>query len=77
MLEKETFVLIDVGAHLYGYSSDICRTFFPPFFSKPESEAEILKLSSAIQKKQKVKERRHFFHGMMLIRGFIGLGYCV
>lgn len=24
------------SSHLYGYSSDICRTFFPPFFSKPE-----------------------------------------
>lgn len=23
-------------AHLYGYSSDICRTFFPPFFEKPK-----------------------------------------
>ncbi|PMD34204.1 Creatinase/aminopeptidase [Hyaloscypha variabilis F] len=30
ILEATTFVLIDVGAHLYGYSSDICRTFFPP-----------------------------------------------
>lgn len=29
-LEEYTMVLIDVGAHLYGYSSDICRTFFPP-----------------------------------------------
>ncbi|KAL1966867.1 hypothetical protein VTN77DRAFT_3832 [Rasamsonia byssochlamydoides] len=35
VLEAETFVLIDVGAHLYGYSSDICRTFFPPFLEKP------------------------------------------
>ncbi|OGE47724.1 hypothetical protein PENARI_c038G08764 [Penicillium arizonense] len=35
VLESETFVLIDVGAHLYGYSSDICRTFFPPFLEKP------------------------------------------
>jgi Xaa-Pro aminopeptidase len=26
-------VLIDVGAHLYGYSSDVCRSFFPPFTS--------------------------------------------
>ncbi|KAH8658796.1 aminopeptidase-like protein P [Tricladium varicosporioides] len=31
-LEATTLVLIDVGAHLYGYSSDITRTFFPPFF---------------------------------------------
>ncbi|KAF7881769.1 uncharacterized protein EAF02_006457 [Botrytis sinoallii] len=36
VLEEETLVLIDVGSHLYGYSSDICRTFFPPFFSKPK-----------------------------------------
>ncbi|KAL2011439.1 hypothetical protein VTN00DRAFT_4157 [Thermoascus crustaceus] len=35
VLEAETFILIDVGAHLYGYSSDICRTFFPPFLEKP------------------------------------------
>ncbi|KAH8704144.1 peptidase M24, structural domain-containing protein [Talaromyces proteolyticus] len=35
VLEPETFVLIDVGAHLFGYSSDICRTFFPPFLEKP------------------------------------------
>ncbi|KAJ5666579.1 hypothetical protein N7462_010988 [Penicillium macrosclerotiorum] len=35
VLESETFILIDVGAHLYGYSSDICRTFFPPFLDKP------------------------------------------
>jgi Xaa-Pro aminopeptidase len=30
-LSNETMVLIDVGAHLHGYSSDICRSFFPPF----------------------------------------------
>ncbi|KAJ5765914.1 hypothetical protein N7520_005473 [Penicillium odoratum] len=41
VLEPETLVLIDVGAHLYGYSSDICRTFFPPFLQKP-SKHEIL-----------------------------------
>ncbi|KAJ5233210.1 uncharacterized protein N7469_004976 [Penicillium citrinum] len=40
VLEAETLVLIDVGAHLYGYSSDICRTFFPPFFEKPLTEEE-------------------------------------
>ncbi|KAJ5314837.1 uncharacterized protein N7443_001721 [Penicillium atrosanguineum] len=38
VLEAETFVLIDVGAHLYGYSSDICRTFFPPFLQKPSKD---------------------------------------
>ncbi|APA10923.1 hypothetical protein SS1G_03392 [Sclerotinia sclerotiorum 1980 UF-70] len=39
VLEKETLVLIDVGAHLYGYSSDICRTFFPPFFPEPKDHS--------------------------------------
>ncbi|KAH7116977.1 peptidase M24 [Dendryphion nanum] len=34
-LRKGDFVLIDVGAHLYGYSSDVCRTFYPPFFPDP------------------------------------------
>lgn len=29
------FILIDVGAHLFGYSSDVTRTFFPPFYSYP------------------------------------------
>nr|UBX54529.1 cratinase/aminopeptidase [Aspergillus sp.] len=37
VLEPTTFVLIDVGAHLMGYSSDICRTFFPPFLSQEEA----------------------------------------
>ncbi|ORY16129.1 peptidase M24 [Clohesyomyces aquaticus] len=34
-LQPGDFVLIDVGAHLYGYSSDVCRTFYPPFFQNP------------------------------------------
>lgn len=34
-LEPGDFVLIDVGSHLYGYSSDVCRTFYPPFFPSP------------------------------------------
>lgn len=34
-LEPGMFVLIDVGAHLYGYSSDVCRTFYPPFVPSP------------------------------------------
>ncbi|CAI7625180.1 unnamed protein product [Penicillium bialowiezense] len=51
VLEPETFVLIDVGAHLYGYSSDICRTFFPPFLEKP---AEGETLSARMEEKLKV-----------------------
>ncbi|KAJ5818966.1 hypothetical protein N7474_004557 [Penicillium riverlandense] len=51
VLEPETFVLIDVGAHLYGYSSDICRTFFPPFLEKP---AQGEKLSPRMEEKLKV-----------------------
>lgn len=51
VLEPVTLILVDVGcvwitstalvvadnasAHLYGYSSDISRTFFPPFLQKP------------------------------------------
>ena len=34
-LEPGMLVLIDVGAHLYGYSSDVTRTFYPPFFPDP------------------------------------------
>jgi Xaa-Pro aminopeptidase len=34
-LEPGMFVLIDVGAHLYGYSSDVTRTFYPPSNPKP------------------------------------------
>lgn len=36
-LSNTTMVLIDVGAHLHGYSSDVCRSFFPPFTSKDAS----------------------------------------
>lgn len=50
-LERETMVLIDVGAHLMGYSSDICRSFFPPFFKKPTSDAEIQLLSVETKEK--------------------------
>ncbi|PYI04735.1 Creatinase/aminopeptidase [Aspergillus sclerotiicarbonarius CBS 121057] len=41
VLEPETFVLIDVGAHLLGYSSDICRTFFPPFLDQPAGDVPV------------------------------------
>ncbi|CEO59575.1 Putative Xaa-pro dipeptidase [Penicillium brasilianum] len=51
LLEAETFVLIDVGAHLYGYSSDICRTFFPPFLEQPSKDAP---LSPNLNEKLKV-----------------------
>ncbi|KAF8854906.1 Creatinase/aminopeptidase [Acephala macrosclerotiorum] len=54
VLEAETFVLIDVGAHLYGYSSDICRTFFPPFNPEPTTEAEFSSLSSLTKEKLSV-----------------------
>lgn len=54
VLEKETMVLIDVGAHLYGYSSDICRSFFPPFFAKPETGADYAALSEDVKEKLKV-----------------------
>lgn len=36
-LTNTTMVLIDVGAHLYGYSSDVCRSFFSPFTSTDDS----------------------------------------
>ncbi|KAJ5117038.1 hypothetical protein N7456_001386 [Penicillium angulare] len=51
VLEAETFVLVDVGAHLYGYSSDICRTFFPPFFERSSATD---KLAPSIAEKLKV-----------------------
>lgn len=53
-LEAETMVLIDVGAHLYGYSSDICRSFFPPFLTRPESKEQYHTLGGALQEKLKV-----------------------
>ncbi|OAL51279.1 peptidase M24 [Pyrenochaeta sp. DS3sAY3a] len=33
-LKAGMLILIDVGAHLYGYSSDVCRTFYPAFTSQ-------------------------------------------
>ncbi|KAL3424903.1 metallopeptidase family M24 [Phlyctema vagabunda] len=54
VLDAETFVLIDVGAHLYGYSSDICRTFFPPFYPKPSTASEYAALSPIIKHKLSV-----------------------
>lgn len=34
-LEADMFVLVDVGAKLYSYSSDVTRTFYPPFKPAP------------------------------------------
>jgi len=53
-LTNETFVLIDVGAHLHGYSSDICRTFLPPFSTPPTSEQDAMHLSPELAKKLRV-----------------------
>lgn len=41
-------------AHLFGYSSDICRTFFPPFFPKPSSSEDFHTLSPKIKEKLQV-----------------------
>jgi Xaa-Pro aminopeptidase len=40
---------------LYGYSSDICRTFFPPFFPKPQP-SNISSLSEHVREKLDVWE---------------------
>ena len=53
-LDKETMVLIDVGAHLYGYSSDICRSFFPPFLPQPTSDDELESISEIMKEELKV-----------------------
>ncbi|KAK5126548.1 hypothetical protein LTR85_009482 [Meristemomyces frigidus] len=53
-LEAETMVLIDVGAHLFGYSSDICRSSFPPFFKQPRSVEQYDTLSGTVHHKLKV-----------------------
>lgn len=53
-LKNETMVLIDVGAHLHGYSSDICRSFFPPFFPEPLVEADRAGLSASVKEKMRV-----------------------
>ena len=42
-LTSTTFVLIDVGAHFHGYSSDVTRTFFPPFLPKTSSTMRLLR----------------------------------
>lgn len=47
VLEEDTFVLIDVGAHLHGYSSDVCRTFFPPFL--PQNDEVKNRLSHKLE----------------------------
>ncbi|KAF2738620.1 peptidase M24 [Polyplosphaeria fusca] len=49
-LKPGDFVLIDVGSHLYGYSSDVCRTFYPPFFpSPPPPESNVTEKMSVWQ----------------------------
>jgi Xaa-Pro aminopeptidase len=37
-LEADMLILIDVGAHLYGYSSDVTRTFYPLFSSHSQHQ---------------------------------------
>lgn len=54
ILEEETMVLIDVGAHLYGYSSDICRSFFGPWLSQPKHDIDYSALSEDMKEKLKV-----------------------
>jgi Xaa-Pro aminopeptidase len=54
VLENETMALIDVGAHLYGYSSDICRSFFPPFLEQPRTNDEAAALSQRVREKLEV-----------------------
>ncbi|PYH88945.1 Creatinase/aminopeptidase [Aspergillus ellipticus CBS 707.79] len=54
VLEPETLVLIDVGAHLFGYSSDICRTFFPPFLDQPAPDAPDAPVPAHLQEKLEV-----------------------
>ncbi|EUC29885.1 hypothetical protein COCVIDRAFT_110753 [Bipolaris victoriae FI3] len=39
-LDAGMFVLIDVGAKLHGYSSDVTRTFYPPFEPVPPTTSE-------------------------------------
>ena len=53
-VQNETMVLIDVGAHLYGYSSDICRSFFGPWLPEVENEEEFGALSGDMKEKLKV-----------------------
>lgn len=53
-LDNETMVLIDVGAHLYGYSSDICRSFFPPFTSQERIYEDWTALSGDMKEKIRV-----------------------
>ncbi len=53
-LQNETMILIDVGAHLYGYSSDICRSFFPPFMPRPETPEAWVAMSDSFREKLNV-----------------------
>lgn len=55
-------VLTADRAHLYGYSSDICRTFFPPFFKKPACGA-----STPEHIKEKLKVQPLLFNSEFLL----------
>lgn len=55
-LEADVLILIDVGAHLYAYSSDVTRTFYPLFTSHSQhrkyNATEQLKVWNAIKDAQ-------------------------
>lgn len=53
-LNQETMVLVDIGAHLHGYSSDICRSFFSPFFEQPKTASAMDRLSRAAKEKLEI-----------------------
>lgn len=46
ILREETMVIIDVGAHFLGYSSDICRSFFMP----PQKRSRLSVLASIVHR---------------------------
>ncbi|GKT52420.1 putative peptidase [Colletotrichum spaethianum] len=55
-LTPESMVVIDVGAHYLGYSSDICRSFFidPPKSHSPTAMGFILQLFGKVSGEQEV-----------------------